>query len=181
MSNLPAGVTDREIDRAQLADDEVVPCAYCHASTDYESKGIVEVCNTLGTKYFCNNTCRSNMVWDETYTTSGRADLLRTVAALHLLMESDVLSRAPAITIYDADEVSDGMTEYSVYRFSEFRKMALSFLDVLSPDGCAWATEAQDMAGDFGGELSAKAVASFTKMANAVGKTGEAKVLDVTA
>jgi hypothetical protein len=167
MSNyLPAGVTDREIDAAQLDNSETVPCAQCHADIDYYSKEIVEAANALGTKYFCNHACRAKMIWEETYTVTGRADLLRIVAALHLLMEAE-LHRMPAVTIYGADEIlaNPRVSKSQHIDLRKFREHALAFLEVLSPDGCAWSSDAQDAAGDFAGQLSAKAVASFTKNA----------------
>ena len=168
LSSLPAGVTDSMVDAAQLDNAETVICAQCDAEIDYYDQDIVEVSNALGNKYFCNHACRSRKVWEETYTVTGRADLLRMVAALHLLMEAE-LHRIPAATIYEADEVlaNPCFNRGATIDLRKFREHALSFLEVLSPDGCGWSTEAQDMAADFAGQLSAKAVASFGKIKGA--------------
>jgi hypothetical protein len=184
LSNSPSGVTSREIDLAQLMHDETVPCANCNTEIAHDAEGVVEVDRvTLRTQYFCNPACRMNKVWEETYSASGRADLLRTVAALHLLMESQILSSAPAVSIYDADyaHIGGGDDRVETFDFANFRRQALSFLAVLSPEGCAWAGDAQDAAGDFAGNLSAKAVASFTEISNALITPKETKVINVTA
>lgn len=152
LSNLPAGVTDAMID-AQCAAGETVTCTACARESDYESPTIVEVSATRypgQALYFCDAVCRSRHIYEQTDTGTGRAALKRFVAALHLLMDEDVAVYAPALKQFECDEV-----QYSNYPTREyveiqtFRQQAMAFLEVLSPEGVKWATEAQDAAGEF--------------------------------
>jgi hypothetical protein len=163
MSNyLPAGTLDREMDPLDVVDEDTVNCTSCERELNYYDTGVIEVATKDATHYFCNDSCRAKAIWEETKSASGRADLLRVVAALHLLMEADIISRVPAFTTYEVDYIRTEENTAEL-QFGEFRNMALAYLRALSPDACDWATEALDMAGEFAGTLSAKAVASFAK------------------
>lgn len=156
LSNAPAGVTSREIDKESLMDDEIVICSTCNAEINYCDKGIVEVARVaFGQQYFCDNACRSRKVYEETSNATGRAALKRLVAALHLLMDEDATALVPALAIYDADEVlaNPFFSKRDRIDLGKFREHAMAFLELLSPDFVEWASDAQDAAAVFAMQL----------------------------
>lgn len=148
MNNYPAGVTPEMIEAVHgESAEEFVSCAWCSTESPYDHKDVIEVVHQgkRENTYFCNTACRSRYIFEQTQTLSGKADLMRFVAGLELICETELLHRVPALAEYDADEV-----QYSNYPtrknidIAKFKEMAAALVEMLSPeDSVSWALKAR--------------------------------------
>lgn len=144
--NYPPGVDQAMHDEA-FADSCHPLCAACGQPLSPEDSASVEIVNTKvpgSAEFFCNIDCRSNHVYAQTNTATGRAALIRFVAALQLLIDEDVQALAPALTRYECDEfVYETFPEIRHADLQQFREQAMAFFKVLGGnDGVDWAAKA---------------------------------------
>lgn len=129
-------------------------CGSCEDEIDQDDERVVE--NGAGT--FCNPVCASKALYESTSTASGKAALMRFVAALTLLAEEDVVARAPELgwnrfatdtACYRSD---DGRMQ--VAAIDNLRDQAIAILATLDVEGEApWALKASEAALEFGEQL----------------------------
>jgi hypothetical protein len=132
----------------QQSTPDWVRCSYCSNDIDYNtSQAMVAVESsrlTVDKEYFCNDSCRSRHIYDETSMT-GKRQLRKLVAGLELICDTEIRHRVPEVARYEMDTVE--WQKYPVHQsvsLDDFLNMARTFLLEFSPeDGASWAIEAQ--------------------------------------
>jgi hypothetical protein len=147
-----------DVTPAQYQDDgdDVVVVALCpNCSTEIAEDDADAVSNGVGT--FCNQVCVSQHLFSNVQTASGKAALMRFVAALSLLVEEDVLSRVPELGFrqYDLDTLP--VPNNPNFRFASIeviREQAMAMLRLFDIEGdVSWAARATELSIEFGENL----------------------------
>ncbi len=133
-----------------IADEVAIPafCEDCGADLTHEEETRVVVSRGIVDIFFCNNTCRMKQVYEKTETASGKAAILRFIAALYLLGQTDLAFRAPMVSQFEADgDYGDEIKE-----FTEQGAKLLKYFDedggnAFAADACNAALELSEQLG----------------------------------
>lgn len=141
-----------------MEDSTPVFCDTCGRDLEEVGEAAIE-CNGGN---FCRQACASKALYRDTETATGKAALMRLVAALTLLAEEDVEELAPKIQPVGFDMATVYVPNNEHIRFASIqnlREQAMALLPLFEAEGSVtWAVKAAELAEDFAVQVG-KAVA----------------------